>query len=42
MKVFEYDVDPATVQLYFPTSIDISQVYGYIKTMPEFIFAEDI
>lgn len=42
LKVLEYDVSAEMVQQYFPTSIDIAQVYEFIKTIGDFIFAENV
>lgn len=42
LKVLEYDVSAEIVQQYFPTSLDIAQVYQYIKTIGDFIFAENV
>lgn len=41
LKVLEYDVPAEIVQQYFPLSIDIAQVYEFIKTLGDFIFAEN-
>ena len=42
LKVLEYDVSAEMVQQYFPTSLDIAQVYEYVKTLGDFIFAENV
>jgi hypothetical protein len=42
LKVLEYDVSAEMVQQYFPTSLDIAQVYEFIKTIGDFIFAENV
>jgi hypothetical protein len=42
LKVMEYDVPAEIVQQYFPLSIDIAQVYAFIKTIGDFIFGEDV
>jgi len=42
LKTLEYDVSAQDVQTYFPTSLDIAQVYTYLKTLGDFIFAEDL
>ena len=41
IKTLQYSVSAQDVQTYFPTSLDIAQVYGYVKTLGDFIFAED-
>jgi hypothetical protein len=42
LKVLEYDVSAELVQQYFPSSLDIAQVYEYVKTLGDFIFAENV
>jgi len=42
LKVFEYNVSRELVQQYFPSSLDIAQVYQYVKTLGDFIFADNI
>jgi hypothetical protein len=41
LKTLQYSVSAQDVQTYFPSSLDIAQVYGYLKTLGDFIFAED-
>jgi hypothetical protein len=41
LKTLEYSVSAEDVYTYFPTSLDIAQVYGYLKTLGDFIFSED-
>ena len=42
LKVLEYDVSAEIVQQYFPSSLEIAQVYEYIKTLGDFIFADNV
>lgn len=41
MKQLEYNATAEQVQTYFPTGLDIAQIYLFIKAQSEFIFAED-
>lgn len=42
LKKMQYHIDQPTVVQYFPSGIDLSQVYAYLKTTGEFGGAEDI
>lgn len=41
MKQFEYNATAEQVQAYFPSGLDIAQIYLFIKAQSEFVFAED-
>lgn len=41
MRQIEYNATAEQVQTYFPTGLDIAQIYMFIKAQTEFVFAED-
>ena len=42
MKALNYHIDASVVEAYFPTSVDLTQVYQYLKSStPEFARALD-
>jgi hypothetical protein len=42
LKKIEFHIDQPTVVQYFPSGVDLAQVYAYLKTTGEFGGAEDI
>jgi hypothetical protein len=41
LKNFDYHIDAVVVLQYFPSGMDLTQVYQYLKTINEFVGAED-
>jgi hypothetical protein len=41
MRQYQFDVPGEIAAQYFPTGLDIAQVYAFVKTQSEFIFAQD-
>lgn len=42
MKTLSYTVPSEIVQEYFPTTIEVAQVYVYVKTLSDFTDAVDV
>jgi len=41
LKTFEYTASGEDILTYFPTGLEVAQVYGFVKAQSDFIFAED-
>ena len=41
LKTLSYFASGQDLLTYFPTGLEVAQVYAFLKAQPEFIFAED-
>ena len=41
LKTIEYSASGQDLLAYFPTGLEVAQVYAFVKAQSEFIFAED-